>query len=131
MIKLFSLLLVVGLMLPTSARTEEADAKEGEIDVDAVEGKEPEEEIKLEEAKVEDEGEKMKDLDTVVEEAKKDVEKLEEGPEKTRSQAIWTQQKVTGYKVIYGTSRVYNHCGCSARPDKNRWQEIIDEIERR
>ena len=113
MIKQFSLLLVVGLMLTTSVRTEEdlvegeeekADAKEGEIDVDAVEGKDPEDEIQLEEAKKEDEGEKMKDLvrnltpfysifvrnwiyffvkDTVVKEAKKDVEKLEDGPEKT------------------------------------------------
>ena len=113
MIEQFSLLLVVGLMLTTSARTEEdlvegeeekADAKEGEIDVDAVEGKDPEDEIELEEAKKEDEGEKMKDLvrnltpfysifvrnwiyffvkDTVVEEAKKEVEKLEDGPEKT------------------------------------------------
>ena len=71
MIKHFSLLLVVWLMLTTSARTEEdlvegeeekADAKEGEIDVDAVEGKDPEDEIELEEAKKEDEGEKMKDL---------------------------------------------------------------------
>ena len=69
--KLFSLLLVVGLMLTPFARTEEdlvegeeeeEHAKEGEIDVDAVEGKEPEDEIELEEAKDEDKGEKMKDL---------------------------------------------------------------------
>ena len=71
MIKLFSLLLVVGLMLTTSARTEEdlvegeeekGGTKEGEIDVDAVEGKEPEDDIELEEAKEDDEAEKMKDL---------------------------------------------------------------------
>jgi len=137
MIKQFSLLLVVGLMLTTSVRTEEdlvegeeekADAKEGEIDVDAVEGKDPEDEIELEEAKKEDEGEKMKDLDTVVEEAKKEVEKLEDGPEKTRSQAIWIRRKVTGYKVVYGTRRVYQHCGCQAKPDTPKWEDIIEKI---
>merc|ERR550517_231232 len=118
-------------MLTPFARTEEdlvegeeeEHAKEGEIDVDAVEGKEPEDEIELEEAKDEDKGEKMKDLDTVVKEAKKDVEKLEDGPSKTRSQAIWSQQKVTGYKVIYGTARVYSHCGCQAKPDTDKWKK--------
>ena len=46
------------------------------------------------------------------------------------SQAIWSQQKVTGYKVIYGTERVYSHCGCRAKPDTDKWEKIIDDIER-
>jgi len=136
MIKQFSLLLVVGLMLTPSVRTEidlpdeePAEGGEGEVDVDAVEGKEPEEEIELEEAKEEDEGEKMKDLDTVVKEAKEGVEKLDDGPEKTRSVAMWVKRKITGYKVIYGTKRVYRKCGCQAKPDTSTWEEFLKKIE--
>jgi len=129
MVRVFSLLLILGLALSPPARAQdeaeepEAGGDDGEAGEDAGgDEKEPEEEIELEEAPEEDV--KLEEKDEVL---KKGAEAAEKGGEKMRG--AFASTKVVGKRVIFGSKRVINSCGCGTpkfkMPD---WEDLLKGI---
>jgi len=117
MVKLFSLLLILGLALSPPARAED-EAEEAEAGGDE---KEAEDDIELVEAPEEDG--QLEEKDEVL---KKGVEAAKKGGDKMRG--AFSTTKVTGKRIFFGSKRIKSFCGCGGGFERPTFEDLLDKM---